>query len=205
MRKDKIVLLLVMILVMIVSSSIATYIFSNQYKTKRISDIKTKNISVKSDKLYSSINYQQIRELIYPVGSIYISATDDTVAKVQARFGGTWEKFAAGKGIFGVNTSETEFNTVLKTGGEKTHTLTIAEMPKHRHTIVHRQWHVSETSHNSSSGAIYAWTTTGTSQNFKTNTADLGADANDMLTTGGGSSHNNLSPYITVYIYRRTA
>ena len=54
-------------------------------------------------------------------GSIYITTTDDTVEKVQARYGGTWEKFAAGRTIVGRYSSDSDFDTVLETGGSKTH------------------------------------------------------------------------------------
>ena len=75
---------------------------------------------------YSTDNYNTLRPLIYPVGSIYISVTDDTVAKVEARYGGTWEVFGSGKTLVGVNTSDTDFSTVEKTGGSKSQDYTPA-------------------------------------------------------------------------------
>ena len=48
------------------------------------------------DELYSCVtNYSEIRNMIYPVGSIYISVKDSTVEAVEARYGGTWEAYNA--------------------------------------------------------------------------------------------------------------
>ena len=91
-------------------------------------------------------NYNEIRAMIYPVGSIYISVTDNTVAKVQERFGGTWQAFGVGQTLVGVNTSDSDFNTVLKTGGSKSQSytpagtntgtsITVAQLPAHSHTF----------------------------------------------------------------------
>lgn len=49
-------------------------------------------------------------------------------------FGGTWTEWGKGKVPVGVDTSDTNFSTVEKTGGEKTHTLTTSELPSHTHT-----------------------------------------------------------------------
>lgn len=75
---------------------------------------------------------QEIFKLIYPVGSIYISTSS---TNPSSYFGGTWKAVAQGRTLVGVNTSDTDFNTVMKTGGSKTHTLTIDEMPAHAHSL----------------------------------------------------------------------
>ena len=68
---------------------------------------------------------------IYPVGSIYtsINATNPSTL-----FGGVWEQIASGRTLVGVDTSQTEFNTVKKIGGSKTVALTVSQMPSHTHT-----------------------------------------------------------------------
>lgn len=71
----------------------------------------------------------EIVDRIYPVGSIYLSVTDSTVAAVQARFGGTWVAFGAGRTIVGFDSSQTEFDTVEETGGTKTINI------QHNHTL----------------------------------------------------------------------
>ena len=145
----------------------------------------------------------EIVNKIYPVGSIYMSVTDSTVESVVARFGGTWEKFAEGKTLVGFQSGDTDFGTILGTGGEKTHTLTWAEMPSHSHYILQRQqWFSTDTVVNNSTGAIYSWksgegTGGSTSKSYR-------YASNDISSSGSGDAHNNLQPYITVYMYRRT-
>lgn len=68
----------------------------------------------------------EIIDRIYPVGSIYLSVTDSTAAQVEARFGGTWVSFGAGKTLVGVDTNDVDFDTVEETGGEKSHSYTPA-------------------------------------------------------------------------------
>lgn len=122
---------------------------------------------------------------LYPVGSIYMSATMSTVAQVQTAFGGTWVKWGAGRVPVGVDTSQTEFNTVEKTGGEKTHTLTVTEIPAHNHGVGLQV--------NTAAGN-QRW---GLSDNLGTTTP--------TANKGGSGAHNNLQPYITCYMYKRTA
>lgn len=71
-------------------------------------------------------------DYIYPVGSIYMSVNSTNPGTI---FGGTWERFANGQVLVGVDTQETEFNTVQKTGGNKTHTVTLKDVPAHTHSI----------------------------------------------------------------------
>lgn len=68
---------------------------------------------------------------VYPVGAIYISIIETSPSSL---FGGTWERFANGRTLIGVNENDNDFSMVKKTGGEKTHVLTVAEMPSHTHT-----------------------------------------------------------------------
>ena len=76
------------------------------------------------------INNKNIFDLIYPIGSIYISIKNTNPSTL---FGGTWVSWGAGRVPVGVDTTQNEFKTVEKTGGEKTHKLTVSEMPKHTH------------------------------------------------------------------------
>ena len=70
-----------------------------------------------------------IVDLVYPVGSIYISASS---TEPSLLFGGTWSALG-GRFLIGVNSTYTAGST----GGSATHTLTTAEMPSHSHTINH--------------------------------------------------------------------
>ena len=73
-------------------------------------------------------------ETIYPVGSIYINAGVATNPGTLLGFG-TWTAFGTGRTIVGVDSSDTDFDAVRETGGSKTHTLTIAELPAHTHQL----------------------------------------------------------------------
>ena len=128
---------------------------------------------------------QAAANLIYPVGSIYMSVKNTSPASL---FGGSWAAFGAGRALVGVNTSDTSFNTVEKTGGEKTHTLTISEMPSHSHT-----WSYDNVGGSREGPRIDNGNTSYYIYNRETSFE------------GGGSAHNNLQPYITVYIWKRVS
>ena len=72
-----------------------------------------------------------INDLIFPIGSIIINASE--LFDPNSSYGGTWEQFAKGQTLIGVDESQSEFNTIEKIGGEKVHKLTIDELPEHNH------------------------------------------------------------------------
>lgn len=128
------------------------------------------------------IDLSSLWDQIYPVGFIYITvnATNPSVL-----FGGTWEQLK-GKLLVGVDSSDTDFNTSEKTGGEKTHKLTQEEMPSHGHkTFVY----------DSRSAGLYSSSSNGSNPLDYTNVWSTNA--------GGNQAHNNLQPYITVYMWKR--
>ena len=127
-------------------------------------------------------------QVAYPVGGIFTTTTAyaNSAAVVAAIGGTTWTAFGAGKVLVGVDGSDSDFNTVEETGGAKTHTLTISEMPAHTHGY---QKHTGN-----SALSIHDIAHT------------VNSYANTQTTsTGGGAAHNNLQPYITVYMWKRTA
>ena len=120
---------------------------------------------------------------IYPVGAIYISTTDNNPANL---FGfGTWQRFGNGRALVGVDEENSNFNTAQQVGGAETHTLTVDEMPSHTHSFAH--------AHN--------WANSNQGSHARMN----GNTWESTSATGGNQPHNNLPPYITVYIWRRTA
>lgn len=122
----------------------------------------------------------------YPVGSIYTSVVATNPATLLGV--GTWAAFGAGKVMVGIDSGDTDFDTVEETGGAKTHTLSIAEMPAHTHATE------GNDSHDPGSGVPYVDTKSGSTPN-----------SNATTSTGGGGAHNNLQPYIVVYMWKRTA
>ena len=127
---------------------------------------------------------------VYPVGSIYINASDGTNPGTLLGFG-TWVAFGAGRVPVGIDATQTEFDTAEETGGSKTHTLTISEMPSHTHNLG------SKDSTAGDGGAF--------NEEFIEDPADTTNGPNvTSSSTGGGSAHNNLQPYIVVYMWKRT-
>jgi hypothetical protein len=136
-------------------------------------------------------------EAMYPVGAIYLSTGDTNPAEL---FGfGTWERFGNGRALVGVNESETEFSTVSKTGGAKTHKLTVNEMPSHTH-IQDSHYHNFDLH---ATGCTNSGTGPVGSDCYGTYTKSTAKTTASNQNTGGGAAHNNLPPYVTVYIWRR--
>jgi hypothetical protein len=127
--------------------------------------------------------------LAWPIGAVFISVVS-TNPNTLLGFG-TWTAFATGRTIVGIDSGQTEFNVVEETGGTKTHTLTIAEMPAHDHdTTV-------------GGAAFKADGAVGPGTNAWSNQPSGGQTKTGS--SGGGNAHNNLQPYIVVYMWKRTA
>lgn len=138
----------------------------------------------------------------YPVGSIYLSVLPTNPTEF---FGGTWEAFGQGKVLVGVDDSDTDFNTVEKTGGEKTHVLTLAEMANHGHSQA-----VVNPNSSGAEPAAYGYSFTDSNNGvailLASTTKEKGWISSTWSTTkGSNQAHNNLQPYITCYMWKRTA
>lgn len=134
------------------------------------------------------INEEWIVENFFPIGSLYFNTVDTNPALY---FGGTWVRFGEGKVIVGVKESDTDFSTTeyIGTKGEKTHQLTVNEIPSHNHEL----------------GFYRKKFSTGTNLNRPVGTGtDTDSTAYVSSTTGDSVAHNNLMPYITCYIWKRT-
>lgn len=141
-------------------------------------------------------NNKTILDLTYPIGSIYMSIKSTNPSSL---FGGTWIVWGSGRVPVGVDTSDTDFDTVEKTGGEKTHTLTINEMPSHAHgenTVSEHGFTYPLVSNNGE----------GNSRNgFSPSISSSEVTKNQVITNnvGNGEEHNNIQPYITCYMFKR--
>ncbi len=131
-----------------------------------------------------SINKTPIVDIIYPVGSIYMSINATNPGTL---FGGTWEQI---KDKFLLACGDTYTNG--STGGEATHTLTINEMPNHNHGLG-----ISTGGSIAGSGINYSYTP----NKYRTYPDTIGEM---ILKTGGGQAHNNMPPYLTIYVWKRT-
>jgi hypothetical protein len=131
---------------------------------------------------------------MYPVGALYLSVTNTNPGTF---LGGTWVAWGSGQVPVGVDTGQTEFNTVEKTGGEKTHVLTTAEMPSHSHTAPGGTSGGTPVNPGDNLSVNY------TNQSAATGWSGTGLGGSNL--TGGSQPHNNLQPYITCYMWKRTA
>lgn len=120
----------------------------------------------------------------YPVGSIYLSVNSTNPAQL---FGGMWEQL---KDRFLLAAGDTY--AAGSTGGEAQHTLTVGELPNHRHTAnVYNGEGGSEWSLRDNTSAV----------------KNAFRDGKDGLIgyAGGDQPHNNMPPYLAVYMWKRTA
>ena len=119
----------------------------------------------------------------YPVGAIYMSTKSTSPASL---FGGTWSRIS-GRFLLGANTTYSAGTT----GGAATHTLTLDEIPSHNHWGVYRP----------------SWYTSNIGSLIQESGQGNGVNNNQLNTdnAGGGGSHNNMPPYLSVYMWKRTA
>ena len=123
---------------------------------------------------------QELFKLIYPVGAIYISTSS---TNPQTLFGGSWTQIkdrfllAAGSSY-----------SAGTTGGEATHKLTIDEMPAHSDS-----YRLKGGENTDSQTALLTWSANVSYQTWYT------------TDTGGNTAHNNMPPYLVVYVWKRTA
>ena len=125
------------------------------------------------------------------VGQIILSTTLNTADKVKNIYGGTWEAFGAGKVLVGAGSNGGRSFTAGSTGGEYAHTLTVNEMPSHMH---------SSRMHNTNGAGVNYL-------NVQKTDAGMGLTVGNEGTTaaGGGGAHNNMQPYVVVYMWRRVS
>lgn len=163
-------------------------------------------------------NIENYLDKVYPVGSIYMSTNATSPATL---FGGTWKALNEGRVLIGANSTY----PVNSTGGETAHTLTMGEMPEHLHSLSdttasgytdyagthsHTYYGIKKDPDSSgSSGAYYA-----TADNPPAmQTSEDGSHRHSFSvklqgntgSTGGSQPHNNMQPYLAVYMWERTA
>lgn len=138
--------------------------------------------------------YKSIKDIlldsVYPVGSIYISVSDVSPAKF---LGGTWKLFGQGRTIVGIDidNTNTRFKIPEDTGGLETVKLTRDEMPQHSHYI----------KMSVSTGAIQD-TNAFTNIGIKSESGPINYGSTSDV--GSNVAHENMPPYIVVYMWKRT-
>lgn len=129
----------------------------------------------------------------WPVGSVFLSVVSTNPATLLGF--GTWSQIAGGRTLVGQTGGDTDFDVAEETGGAKTHTLQTTEIPSHTHV---QQLPASQTGN-------FASGTRDTSAGGTGGSSTSVADVLSTQATGGGGAHNNMPPYLVVYIWKRTA
>lgn len=166
-----------------------TFEYGKANKTE-IKDIRT--ISASVEEISNNVKYidKKISDLLnmfYPVGSVY--ETMESSFDPNKKWGGTWERIK-GRVLVGVDENDSDFNTAEKTGGEKTHTLVVSELPQHTHANYAKRTNI--TINNSGNTHVMC------------HSSNSGATVGHNIgSTGEGVAHNNLQPYITCFIWKR--
>ena len=168
-----------------------------------------------------NLDKTSILNLVYPIGSIYMSVDSRNPHEF---IGGTWVEWGKGKVPVGIDISDTDFDTAGKEGGKKTHTLSVSEMPWHNHEGTYSTVEMKD---------ITTRPTGGTLERLGVNTYTVKYDINEqtqeyrvspaggtplsvedgtvinsqygVCPNGSGAAHNNLQPYIVCYMWKRTA
>lgn len=143
-------------------------------------NIKCNNTSIKITKFDES----------FPIGCLFFSINSTNPSTLLG--GGTWTRIAQGRTLVGLNENDSDFKTAEKTGGEKSHKLTVNEMPSHNHTT-----NIPVTTVWAGNG--------GQAYQLSDRKTDYVKATDYIASTGGNGSHNNLQPYYVTYIWKRTA
>lgn len=161
-----------------------------------------------------SLNYDRlstsavtaILSAVYPVGSIYTNATNNTNPATLLGFG-TWTAFAAGRVAVGFDSTNPLFDSAEETGGSAnaitvahTHTATSTDSG-HTHTVVQEGGRNTTSAYQNGPNATFRGEVSAT-LTTNTGTANI---TTTVASSGSSGTNANYQPYITVYMWKRTA
>lgn len=133
-------------------------------------------------------------DTIYPIGSIYMSING---TNPKEYYGGEWEQIED-RFLLACGTKHSNGST----GGEEKHTLTVNEMPSHTHIQNQHRHELNRNFSDGSGGTTSAYITTA---DRKTSTKYTTYTTATNQNTGGGQAHNNMPPFLAVYVWVRIA
>lgn len=177
----------------------------------------------------NNFSYYQVMGTIYPIGTVYTNATVSTNPAALLGFG-TWVSIGDGLVMVNYKSGDSDFGTLGATGGEKTHTLSTTEIPAHNHSasssatstgsISSAGVHTHGTDptywggHLTNTGGVtlrveYDWgeypAVTSSAGDHSHAVSISTSVTTTTSNTGSDGAHNNLSPYVVVYAWKRTA
>ena len=152
---------------------------------------------------------KSLLDLFYPIGTYY--ETSNANFNPNTEWGGTWVQDSAGRSIIAYDSSQTEFNTIGKTGGSKTH--------RHNFRVGIGFWYgsaVGEATSASPAGAYKysssswsGWESAGFNTTARRNNGTQAGytleSASVQQATGDTDVGSSLNPYVTAYRWHRTA
>ena len=153
----------------------------------------------------------------FPIGAVFIAVVSTDPGTLLGY--GTWAAIAAGKMLIGLDSGDTDFDTVKETGGAKTKTIAQANLPNistgagtaHTHTQDAHD-HVEQAPSSASSGAMkFALDTnaSGTANAGISTATTVAVNQTEAAHThslgGSGTALNVMNPYFVVYIWERTS
>ena len=165
----------------------------------------TQSFGTNNTTLATTAFVQAAMAALHPVGSIYINATNSTNPATLLGFG-TWTAFGAGRVPVGFDSTNTLFDAAEETGGSAdaitvshTHTATTTATDSgHTHSYTAPAAYSQATASSGGTAAGPASLTTGSGQ------ANITASTT-IASTGSSGTNANYQPYITVYMWKRTA
>lgn len=145
----------------------------------------------------------EMLDKVYPVGSIYMSMSETDPKHL---FGGEWERLQ-NRFLLGASDS---YN-IGSTGGEASHKLTVDELPAHNHSVNEQRLHRLDSADGNTdfivfqggSGSYGGWNINNDGTGNNKGSARLGILAFNTNNTGGSAAHNNMPPYLSVYMWKR--
>lgn len=146
-----------------------------------------------------NLTFESIFDAIYPVGALFITEADDDPNDL---FTGTWVQYAEGTTLVGVDSGDSDFDTAGETGGSKTQTLTVGNLPPHAHSMNHSHDITRKTGVGSSSGMARGNGSSEPDATTSSHSGDTGSGSSNGLNS---DSFSLMNPYTAVYIWKRTA
>ena len=140
--------------------------------------------------------YKRLLLAAHPVGSVYQSTVDTSP---ESLFGGTWEEI---RDVFLLAAGT---RTAGNAGGEETHTLTVSEMPSHGHRMCISGYVGWKTQHISGYVLNYNSDAILNASAVETDLPHTAIGNLNIIGNGGDAAHNNMPPYLTIYMWKRTA
>lgn len=150
------------------------------------------NLELLTNSTYLDALWALMQQRSYPVGELL---TTRRAGNPSSWMGfGTWERYGQGRVLVGYDAGDSSFNALDLTGGAKTHVLTEGEIPAHRHRLAANSGDLVTADR--AIGAVGSVTVAASGTYPRSGTT---------TSVGGGQAHNNLQPYITVFMWKRTA